>query len=329
MDNYSGIFLSSVPRDVFTSHVTFDQSFCIQSSSRNLVQYSPLRGPVSVLPEFDMALRVLRSGASHAPASPFTVIARPIHPKAFIPAHTQTRTFLPNLSSITPGPQTLTASRILPYPAYPIFSIISDISSYPTFLPLVTSAEVTSKSNPDAHYDRRWPQEATLQIGLKDMNISESFTSRVTCVPPVPGEIGRAGVGIVEAVSGTDMALADGQLVEGDTAHHTHAPTEPQNHAGPLALLRTRWQVREYPHKPAPAQGKAQEVSAPAAETHTEVTLSIEFKFNSMVYDVMSRAATPKIAESVVAAFERRVRKLLGGEGEAIGTGQPPSEKKH
>ncbi|KAB8337116.1 hypothetical protein FH972_021420 [Carpinus fangiana] len=232
--------------------------------------------------------------------------------------HQQTRTFLPDLSALAPGPQTLTASRILPYPAYPIFSIIADISSYPVFLPLMTDATVTSLSNPDAHYQRRWPQEAVLTVGLRD--ISQSFTSRITCVPPVPDAAGRAGVGVVESVSGAHATLSTMAMVEGDTAHHTHEQLPALGNGGPLALLRARWQVREYPHKPAPTEGERADGASADAVARSEVSLSIEYKFSSPMYDVMSRAATPKIAESVVAAFEARVRKLLSGERESIGT---------
>jgi coenzyme Q-binding protein COQ10 len=42
-----------------------------------------------------------------------------------------------------------------------------------------------------------------------------------------------------------------------------------------------------------------------------DVTLSIQYKFRNPVYDMMSKAVAPKMADKMVEAFEKRVRKLL------------------
>ena len=49
-------------------------------------------------------------------------------------------------TSALPSPplQTLTATRILPYATPPLFDLIADISSYPSFIPYLHSSTVTS-----------------------------------------------------------------------------------------------------------------------------------------------------------------------------------------
>jgi coenzyme Q-binding protein COQ10 len=108
------------------------------------------------------------------------------------------RTFIP-LPFADTQPQSITASRTLPYPKSAIFDIISDVSQYSSFLPYCQQSVVTRWSNPDRD-GKKWPEEATLVIGWGD--IKESFQSRVHCVPNR----------FVEAVSGesaTSVATGD------------------------------------------------------------------------------------------------------------------------
>jgi len=214
------------------------------------------------------------------------------------------------------APADLTASRTLAYPAMKIFDIISDIDSYPQFIPYCQSAKVTSHSKEDEHYKRKWPQEATLIVGYGDQ-IKESFTSRVYCVPPISEE-GRAGMGYVEAVSGE----ADHNMDESHIEHHKASSGDASaasSKDSPMEYLKTRWTVRAYPFKPSPDGSKSpksvdgQEANSEdlAATEMCDVTLSIQYKFRNPMYDMMSRAVAPKLADSMVEAFEKRVRSLL------------------
>jgi len=209
-------------------------------------------------------------------------------------------------------PETLSAHRTLPYPTLPVYDIITSIESYPDFIPFCTSAHITSFSNPDHFYQRKWPQRAALTIGY-GTQINESFVSRVYCVPPIPDK-GRAGVGIVEAISGSAKHTLDADAI----AHHT-VSKEPGNTedtlAGPLEYLRTRWTVRNYPYKPAPEDGTpAQEGSvqpAPQATQMTDVALTLEYKFSNPLYEIMGKAVAGKIAEKMIEAFVKRVESVL------------------
>src|ERR1700753_4023053 len=92
-----------------------------------------------------------------------------------LPLQPQTRTF------ITPPLQHLSAQRTLPYPSGPIYDIIAAVPAYSTFLPYCLSSTVTRWSRPDAELQRRWPEEAVLEIGWGA--VRERFRSRIYCVP--------------------------------------------------------------------------------------------------------------------------------------------------
>ncbi|KZL82007.1 polyketide cyclase dehydrase and lipid transporter [Colletotrichum incanum] len=98
---------------------------------------------------------------------------------------------LPNLSSST-EPQTLTASRTMPYPSAQLYDVISDVDAYDSFVPYCAQSRVTQWTPPDAS-GRRWPAQADLRVGWG--GFEETFTSRLHCVP------GKS----VEAVSGADV----------------------------------------------------------------------------------------------------------------------------
>lgn len=127
---------------------------------------------------------------------------------------------------------------------------------------------------------------------------------------------GRADVGFVEALSGSEAPLPT--FVDGEDAAHYDVgaglPAEAMK--GPLRLLRSRWTVRGYPHKPAPNDGAAthQVNLEPESKARqmTDVSLSVDFAFENPLYGALSKAAGGKIAEMMVDAFEQRVRDVLG-----------------
>ncbi|KAK7184202.1 hypothetical protein DPSP01_001162 [Paraphaeosphaeria sporulosa] len=206
----------------------------------------------------------------------------------------QRRTFLSNpfQSSLNPlagpaQPQTLTAKRILPYPAAPIYSIVSDVQSYSSFLPYCQSSAVTRWSAPDSTYARKWPSEASLVVGWG--NLTESFTSRVFCVP------GR----IVESIGGD----TETNLNAKDIAHHMEGAQNNNRGArgagsGLMTHLRSRWTIEAL------------------GENETEVSLALEFAFSNPMYTALSAGAAPKVADIMVKAFEERVQTLLDGNPE-------------
>lgn len=204
--------------------------------------------------------------------------------------YTQRRAFLSNpfaSSAAPPPPQVLTACRTLPYPSAPVYSIIADVPSYHAFLPYCQRSDITKWSAPDPTYGRRWPSEGILTSGFG--NITESFVSRVYCVP------GK----YVESVGGDTTT----SLKEDEIEHHLGAVArESQNgsadatseaSAGLLTHLRSKWTVEDM------------------ANDSTQVSLSVEFAFGNPLYAALSGGAAPKVAEFMIRAFEKRVQELL------------------
>ena len=219
------------------------------------------------------------------------------------PTSTQHRTFLSNpfASSV----QTLTATRILPYPNPVLYEIISDVSSYQHFLPFCRSSKITKYSNPDSD-GKRWPEEGRLTVGFNN-DVSESFHSRIYCVPG----------SVIEAVSGeTETSILSADKI----AHHNPRPEDhsqdPARNAQVLTHLLTRWTLRPFPFKPGPlsvGQNPQEQSAAHPAREQTEVNLAIEYRFANPVYGALSAAAAPKVADKMIAAFETRVKAVLDG----------------
>ena len=198
------------------------------------------------------------------------------------PTHLQTRTFLSSFLPSAPSSeiQTLRASRTLPYPSAPIYSIIADVPSYSSFLPYCTLSKITHWSAPDSLTARRWPSIGVLTSGFG--SLTESFTSRVYCVP------GR----VVESVGG-DTAT---RLPESEIRHHLDGEggaVGTRGSEGLLTHLRNTWTVEE------------------VGARQTRIELALEFRFKNPMYAALSQGVAPKVAEAMVKAFEERVGSLL------------------
>ena len=234
---------------------------------------------------------------SHLPKRAY--LTRLNHPRT----HSPTRQFV--LNPLTPL-QTLTASRILPYHAAPLFDLIADISSYPQFIPHCTSSTITSYSSTDSSTSRTWPRTADLKIGYGPYD--ELFRSAVYCLPYT----------VLEAVAGdAEPTIPRSQLPHYYNADFSTSP-DPEKSSGNSAIfssLLTRWTLREYPFKPAPPDGSSPqegEANKQSASPRTEVNLHIEVQFASAVYSALSQAVAPKVAGMMVEAFEKRAREVLG-----------------
>lgn len=110
-------------------------------------------------------------------------------------------------------PQTLTATRSIPYPPTPLYEMIADVDSYASFVPYCSSSTVTQWSAPDAS-GRRWPTLGTLRVGWG--GFEESFTSRVTCVPS----------SLVEARSGEAAGFGGSSVLKSLVTRWSFAPRE-------------------------------------------------------------------------------------------------------
>lgn len=200
--------------------------------------------------------------------------------------------------------QSLTASRILPYHAAPLYNIIADIQSYPQFIPYCISSSITSTSAPEATTEQRWPRTADLRIGYGPYD--EVFRSAVYCLPHR----------VLEAVAGDAVPT----IPRSQLPHYYEASDqdpEAEKSAGNTSMftsLLTRWTFREFPFKPPPPDGSSlQEGSASTpSRPRTEVNLALEVRFSNAVYSALSQAVAPRVAGMMIDAVEKRVKELLG-----------------
>lgn len=221
------------------------------------------------------------------PPSPFGLLAlaKPQLPQ-------QTRPFsLPSLSELTspPTPRSLHAARTLPYPSELVYSVISDIGSYSTFLPFCSSSRVHTWTTPPSDpFGDRYPATATLTVGWGPFK-AESYTSRVYCVPG----------SVVEAVSGEAQPSTDSQLLRrlGYGAEETGAASANED-GGLFRSLVTRWDVR-------PGVG--------AGPPRTDVSLKIRYLFANPLHQVAVGGVADQVAGMMIEAFESRAQKLYDG----------------
>lgn len=223
-------------------------------------------------------------------------------------------------------PQTLTATRILPYPAAALYALIADIPTYPSFVPYCTTASTITLSAPDPLLGKRWPRIADLSVGWGPYN--ERFRSRVFCLPntileSVAGEArcsipakelphyhneGEAESGAGERGEKLNVDSSESRL-DDDLARSS---ADGINTSIFTSLL-SRWTLREFPFKPPPPNGTLLQegLAGEPSGRRTEVGLVIEVQFASPVYAALSQAAAPKVAGIMIEAFEKRAQEVL------------------
>ena len=111
-------------------------------------------------------------------------------------SHAQSRTIFSNIPGAlfgSPPLRRLTQTKLLQHDSKTVFNTISDISSYPSFVPFAVSSIVTSKDL------KGYPKSASLRVGYTKFGIEENWDSIVRCDP---------AKGIIEAKSSD--AASDG-----------------------------------------------------------------------------------------------------------------------
>ncbi|KAI2643660.1 hypothetical protein GGS21DRAFT_28807 [Xylaria nigripes] len=216
-----------------------------------------------------------------------------------LPTHQPRRTFLNIFTPPSPPPQTLIASRRLPYNHAALYNLIADINSYSSFLPYCSHSRVTSwTAHPDPEFGRHWPTRADLTAGWG--NIEQTYTSRVFCVPgtiveALSGEGARSGIA-------PEVLAKHGLTDESASTPARHAQFGGEGKAGGegeglFKTLVTRWTVTPG--------------GAPGAEW-SDVDLHIHFQFANPLFAAVSSAVADKIAPLMIEAFVERAKKILG-----------------
>ena len=188
---------------------------------------------------------------------------------------------------------TLNESRILPYNSASIYTLISDVDRYASFIPYCQESRVTRWSEPDIR-GKIWPEQADLKVGWG--GFEETFTSKLNCVPDT----------IVEALGGDAVSAVSKQQLP-NRSSRLETPAMPNNI---FKWLSTKWTVKPLHHKPLSRNPTTREMVQNDRDL-TEVHLAIEFQFANPIYGSLSKAVTPKLAEVMIEAFERRAKLLL------------------
>ncbi|KAH8167722.1 hypothetical protein CIB48_g510 [Xylaria polymorpha] len=239
------------------------------------------------------------------PPTGFIPRPRPRIPRfALSPIQRQRRTFLSSILSSSPlPPQTLTASRRLPYNHVALYGLIADIDSYSAFLPYCSTSRVTAwTAHEDPEFGRCWPTRADLTAGWG--GLEQTYTSRVFCVPG----------SIVEALSGEGArsGIAPDVLARyGLRDEPSSVPAESRNDGdeGVFKTLVTRWTVTPViPDK----SGQDGVVRPGRKGDWSDIDLNIRFQFANPLYGAVSSAVADKIAPIMIEAFVKRAKKVLG-----------------
>ncbi|TGJ86166.1 hypothetical protein E0Z10_g2581 [Xylaria hypoxylon] len=226
------------------------------------------------------------------------------------PVRQQRRNFLSSIFSSSPiPPQTLTASRRLPYNSATLYSLIADIDSYSAFLPYCSYSRVTSwTAQKDPQFGHRWPTRADLTAGWG--GLEQTYTSRVFCVPG----------SIVEALSGhgarsgiaPDILARYGLKDEPSYVPPSTVGSGVSGEEGVFKTLVTRWTVT--PIERATPNGRGEEAGLGAGRQPecSDVNLNIRFQFANPLYGAVSSAVADKVAPIMIDAFIERAKKVLG-----------------
>ncbi|KAI0201305.1 hypothetical protein F4808DRAFT_133676 [Astrocystis sublimbata] len=258
---------------------------------------------------------------------PTTLLPRPrigISLRVFAPSlpwqPQQRRTFLSSLLSSSPlPPQTLTASRRLPYNHAALYALIADIDSYSAFLPYCSVSRVTAWSHPDPQNDtdpllahRRWPTRADLTAGWG--GLEQTYTSRVLCVPgsiveALSGDGARSGIA-PDVLARYGLRDEPPTSAPGETgSSHRSGSVEEE---GVFKTLVTRWTVTPVSRLAAAADGRRTTGVSQQTEW-SDIDLNIRFQFANPLYGAVSSAVADKVAPVMIEAFVKRADKLLGG----------------
>lgn len=230
------------------------------------------------------------------------------------------------LSSILPTgplpPQTLTASRRLPYNHAALYALIADIDSYSVFLPYCSSSRVTSwTAHKDPEFHRRWPTRADLTAGWG--GLEQTYTSRVVCVPgsvveALSGEGARSGIA-------PDILAKYG--LKDESQSQSQSPSTTGNgvgvgdgsgsveHEGVFKTLVTRWTVTPVgagSSSKSEQQLSSLQTGSSSPTEWSDVDLNIRFQFANPLYGAISSAVADKIAPLMIEAFVSRAKSVLG-----------------
>jgi len=93
---------------------------------------------------------------------------------------------LPDFSNLSPlgpsGPQKYSEHKCLPFTQKEMYDVVSDVGSYPKFVPFCTSSRILTRPPPGCNPSvDKHAVDAELTVGF--LAFKESYVSQVTCIP--------------------------------------------------------------------------------------------------------------------------------------------------
>ncbi|EPS98783.1 hypothetical protein FOMPIDRAFT_1125749 [Fomitopsis schrenkii] len=195
---------------------------------------------------------------------------------------------LPDLSKFSPfsqpngsdsAQQTYNERKILPYQPSQLYNVVTDVDSYPEFLPFCASARVLSRVPASA--DKPLTMQAEMSVGF--LSLKESYISDVICRPNQSVE--------VTAASSTPLFRTLKTVWQFQPANSPH-PSSGFPLSGPSSV------------------GTSQETGGDNGPTL--VTLDLAFSFANPVHAAVSSAFFGQVSRVMVKAFEERCLAIYG-----------------
>ncbi|KAH9938047.1 dehydrase and lipid transport-domain-containing protein [Fomitopsis serialis] len=211
-------------------------------------------------------------------------------------SHAARRPFftLPDLSNLSPfsqpsgsepEPQTYHERKILPYKQSQLYNVVTDVDSYPHFLPFCISARALRRV--PASDDKPLTMQAEMTVGF--LSFKESYISDVTCLPNRSVEIAASSSTPLFRTLNTVWRF---QPASSDSPHPSSRP--------PLSG----------PSSSAIASHNSQDAAEDKGPTL--VTLDLAFSFANPVHAAVSAAFFGQVSKMMVKAFEERCLIVYG-----------------
>ncbi|KAH9833654.1 dehydrase and lipid transport-domain-containing protein [Rhodofomes roseus] len=218
-------------------------------------------------------------------------------PRPLSLGHAACRSFftLPDLSKLSPfsqpggsepEPQTYHERKILPYKPSELYKVVTDVDSYPKFLPFCVSARVLDRSVPTSA-DKPLTMRAEMTVGF--LSFKESYVSDVICRPNQS----------VEIAASTSTPLF--RTLNTVWRFQPASPNSPHP-SGRLPLS-----------GPSPS-AIALQTSQETADDNgpTLITLDLAFSFANPIHAAVSTAFFGQVSRMMVKAFEERCLDIYG-----------------
>ncbi|WVW87000.1 hypothetical protein I302_109056 [Kwoniella bestiolae CBS 10118] len=231
---------------------------------------------------------------------------------------TQSSSSIPNTEGIVSGIETdgeeqrFHARKILPYSQAQLYSLVSDVPSYSSFIPFCNSSTVLSKphskSSSSSSNDsdgsiqkRQWkdwapgsePFEVLAELAVGFGGLEERYVSRVKGVP----------FESVTATASSQTPLFKSLITRWSFSPASHLSPHPSNSPFP-------------PSSPSHIRMPNTNSTTPQSDDPntgpTLLTIDLNFNFANPLHRIASQAVLPKVADKMVEAFEKRCLEVYG-----------------